>query len=84
MTIPALSFSPGARSTTDLFRDRTAIALHPANGALVMSVLSAICILLMCLLEDPWFAAAAFIPAYGVFWLNVRSAIKQREAGRTV
>ena len=77
MSLPTLSISPGARFTTDLFRDQTVVASFPA-GALVTSVPPAICVLLMCFLENPGLAASAFIPAYGVFWLNVRSAIKQR------
>ena len=76
MSLPTLSISPSARFTTDLFRNQTAVASSPAGG-LVTSVPPAICILLICFLENPWLAASAFIPAYGVFWLNVRSAIKQ-------
>jgi len=74
MSLSTLSSSPSARFTTDLFIDQTAVASSPA-GALVTSVPPAICILLMCFLANPWLAALAFMPAYGVFWLNVRSAI---------
>jgi hypothetical protein len=53
MSLPRLSISPGARFTTDLFRDQTAVASSPA-GALITSVPPAICVLLMGFLENPW------------------------------
>jgi hypothetical protein len=78
MSLSTLSIPLGARSTADLFRDQRSIAPSAGDAALVASVVPAICLLLMCLLENPWLAASVFIPAYGVFWLNVRSAAKER------
>jgi hypothetical protein len=78
MSLPTLSISPQTRFTTDLFRYQTAVTSFPAEGTLVTSLLSAICVILICFLANPWLAVAAFIPAYGLFWLNVWNAMKQR------
>jgi hypothetical protein len=71
-TIPTLS---GTRFTTDYFgRETTAMKSGVKTDgmlttfALGSAALSAICLLLMCVLEDPWLVALAFVVTYGLFW----------------
>lgn len=75
-----MSISRSVPFPTDLFNGQTATASQFAIGALISFVLPVVCILLMCLLEDPWLAAASFMPAYGVFWLTIQE-LRFRGAG---
>lgn len=77
MSLSAGSISPHSRFVADFSRYETALA-SPAASVLVTALLPVICILLMCFSADVWFSVLAFLPAYGLFWMNVRSAIKHR------
>ena len=71
-TIPTLS---GTRFTADYFgRETTAMMSGVKTDGMLttfavgLAALSAICLLLMCLLEDPWLVGLAFVVTYGLFW----------------
>jgi hypothetical protein len=38
---------------------------------LASAVLSVLCLAIMCFVDDPWFAAAGFVPAYSLFWASL-------------
>jgi len=68
---------------SDYFRHETA-AIMPASKAdgllttfaLGNAALAAICLALACFLADPWFAGLLFVATYGLFWMNLRGAMK--------
>jgi hypothetical protein len=86
MSQPTISASPGTRFTADYFRRETT-AMNSAvrsDGMLVTfalgnAALSAICLVLMCFLANPWFVASVFVATFGLFWINLSSAMKYRE-----
>lgn len=74
ITMPA---SPRTRFMAGYdFRGATAAtkAAVQADGmllacALVVAALSAVCLLMMCLLPNPWIASLVFVAAYSLFWI---------------
>jgi hypothetical protein len=83
MNQPTTSASPGTRFPTDYFGHETAAMKSPvqADGMLVTfalgnAALSAICLVLMCFLANPWFAAPVFVTTFSLFWINLSGAMK--------
>jgi hypothetical protein len=83
MNQPTTAASPGTRFATDSFGYETAAmksAVQP-DGILVTfalgnAALSAICLVLMCFLANPWFAAPVFVTTFSLFWINLSGAMK--------
>jgi len=66
----------GTRLTTDYFGREIAAMKSGVKTdgmlttfALGLAILSAICLLLMCLLANPWLAALVFVATYILFWI---------------
>jgi hypothetical protein len=63
----ATSMLSGTRFDAGYFAHETEATLIPLGTA----ALSSLCVVLMSLVEYPWFAAAGFVVAYGLFWLSL-------------
>jgi hypothetical protein len=83
MSQPTISASPGTRFTTDYFGHETAAmkSAVQSDGILVTftlanAALCAICLVLMCFLANPWFAAPVFVATFGLFWISLSGTMK--------
>jgi hypothetical protein len=83
MNQPTISASPGTGFTTDYFGHEIAAMKSAAQSdgmlgtfALGNAVLCAICVVLLCFLENPWFAATVFVGTFSLFWINLSGAKK--------
>jgi hypothetical protein len=76
----ATSMLSGTRFDPRYFGHETAAkrSLAKTAGAMVVplgsAVLSSLCIVLISLVDYPWFAAAGFVVAYTLFWFSLSAA----------
>ena len=83
MSLPTMSTSSGTSFTADYF-GRAATATKSGietDGMLTtlaigLALLSAICLLLICLLENPWFVALVFVAIYSLFWITLANGVE--------